>query len=333
MSATESLKSVIRMLELMRCLGRFDKTAGQLHEELGFDVSKRTVERDLKALAEAFPAHILCNDKSQPYGWRKAGDILSSMSLSDALSLQVIERTLKPLLPASVLDTLTAGFDEARAKLDKTKSDNHLAAWANKVRSVQPVMPMLSPKVDPDVLREVQEALLHEVQIDVEYQKRGASEAKKMPLNPLALVQRGLVSYLIATAKDYTEPYLYALHRMRSAQRNSFAIPKIQPAFDLDAYLAQGKLQFSDDEASGQQIVLEARVAEWLKKILEETPLSEDQRIEDDDGRWRLTATVRDSSQLKWWLLSQGCAIEVLAPAPLRERIAQSLKSAAQAYA
>lgn len=77
---------------------------------------------------------------------------------------------------------------------------------------------------------------------------------------------------------------------------------------------------------------LEAALSDGLAQILRETPLSEDQEIKEQDDAVNLTATVADSWQLRWWILSQGDGIEVVAPEELREEIALSLKRAAGQY-
>jgi predicted DNA-binding transcriptional regulator YafY len=53
--------------------------------------------------------------------------------------------------------------------------------------------------------------------------------------------------------------------------------------------------------------------------------LSEDQIIENFDADHVLvTATVRDTSQLDWWLLGFGCSARVFEPALLAGRIAEA---------
>ncbi len=54
-----------------------------------------------------------------------------------------------------------------------------------------------------------------------------------------------------------------------------------------------------------------------------ETRLAADQVVEDEgNDHFRLTATVNDTAQLHWWLLSFGSKVEVLEPAGLREEMA-----------
>jgi len=83
---------------------------------------------------------------------------------------------------------------------------------------------------------------------------------------------------------------------------------------------------------NGKTIRLSAVVSEWLKRILEETPMSVDQSFKLDGDDIRLTATVTDSWQLTWWLMSLGSEIEVVSPVALRRKIAGRLADAAAQY-
>ncbi|MNJ82579.1 hypothetical protein D3C77_820810 [compost metagenome] len=49
-------------------------------------------------------------------------------------------------------------------------------------------------------------------------------------------------------------------------------------------------------------------------------------QLEPDEDGHRLTATVQDSWQLRWWLLSQAGSIPVLEPVGLREEFIGHLK-------
>ena len=61
---------------------------------------------------------------------------------------------------------------------------------------------------------------------------------------------------------------------------------------------------------------------EHCAKHLYETPLSTDQKIiEYIPGYVSITATVRYTEQLVWWIRGYGSFIEVLEPKEIRERI------------
>lgn len=129
------------------------------------------------------------------------------------------------------------------------------------------------------------------------------------------------MTYLIATAFNYT------VHRIAAAVLT--AEPATRSSnFNLDTYIAQGGMLFG----SGENISLEAHISEDLAHILRETPIAEDMVLVQQGEQWRLSATLADSWQLRWWVLSQGTAIKVLAPQLLREAIVEELTQALAAY-
>jgi len=294
----------------------------------GFKVSKRTIERDLLALRETFPLE--CNDDTIPHLWRWIPNTqldIPGLTLAEALSLKLARDMVSPLLPPSALRALEPRFAQADNKLAALESGNATASWANKVRTVPPTLPLLPPAIDHAILETVQEALFHDEQLEVEYRGLGAALASPQRLHPLGLVARGVTLYLVATAFGYTDPRTYALHRFTQASRTGEPVAR-PPGFDLDAFIAEGALQFGN----GQTLRLEAWVSESLARVLDETPLAADQTLELVEDVHYLTASVLDSWQLRWWLLSQGDEVIVAEPAELRAAIAETLESAAAAY-
>jgi predicted DNA-binding transcriptional regulator YafY len=147
-------------------------------------------------------------------------------------------------------------------------------------------------------------------------------------VSPLGLVARGNLLYLVCTLWDYTDILQLAMHRLRSATPTD--VPVTTPAgFDLDQYIAEGEFHYP----VGPEIRLEAQFHRGAATHLYETALSTDQVVTDLDADHVLvTATVRDTEQLHWWLLGFGDLVEVLAPAELRSSIAESVRNAARIY-
>jgi predicted DNA-binding transcriptional regulator YafY len=325
--------TVIRQWELLKRLPSrgAGKTARELAEalnEAGFWVSKRQIERDLGDLMESFP--IDCNNASTPYGWRWAPGAsadIPGLTLSEALSVHLIEETLRPLLPASVLRSVEPKFRQAAKQLANGQSVP-LARWGEKVRCIQPALPLQAPAVPAEVLEGVHAALLAEKQLQVTYRPMESEEGRPLTLHPLGLVQRGPVAYLIATAFAYTDRRLYALHRFQSVEITQ-AQANCPEDFDIDHYIAQGALQFTN---TGTSLKLLIAVNETIARILRETALSNDQEIRIKSDRTTVKATVADSWQLRWWLLAQGDAIEVLKPVALRREIATLCQRMAMMY-
>lgn len=333
MPAEENKNTLARQWEMLKMLPsrRPGVTARELSDRLqqeGFTVTKRTVERDLQALSAIFP--LSCNDQSTPWGWYFTPGCsleLPGLSLSEALTLKLVEQHLSRLLPATLMTSLANHFAEAGRKLDGMADSAPAARWTEKIRSVQPSQPLLTPEVDEAVLAPLQDALLRDRQMTVRYRKAGASDDVEYTLNPLALLQRGPVTYLVATAFTYADVRLYAVHRIRAITR--LDTPALRPdRFDLDSYIRQGGANFG----AGEEIHLRLRVDNKLAAYLAEAPLAEDMRMTPDGDSHLVEAHLPDTWQLRWWILSQAEQAEVLAPAELRDYIRQRLEATLGRY-
>jgi predicted DNA-binding transcriptional regulator YafY len=295
-------------------------------EDSGFSIDKRSVQRNLVDLSLTFP---ITNDEAKPaprWFWIKDASLdVPNLSITDALSIKMMQDYLTPLLPKAMLRALQSRFEQADNCL--TGKGNNLVKWPHKIRTVMPGQPLQSPVIADGVLEVVQQALLQEHQIKAQYQSRFSTDTTEYVLHPLALVQRGPVSYLVATAFSYEDVRLYALHRFTSVEllEDEAVIPK---SFDIDQYIKNGALSFG----SGEPFVLKLRIQADLKKTLTESPLSDDMTITPEGDAFLVTATVQDTWQLKWWIRSQGPQAEVLEPVALREEFCESLKQTLRLY-
>ena len=306
----------------------------------GYSVATHNIRRDLNALLPIHP-QLEINDNSKadegpinglPYGYRWVGKDLeptTGITLPEALSLVMVERYLSQSLPVLLTQSLNDIFSKAQQTLELHKK-SEITHWPDKIAVIQPAQTLIPPKVNQDVLTTVHEALLKEKQIRVVYQSTNqeTSKEKTYRLHPLGILQRGPVTYLSAMANDYEDAYIYALHRMKSAElldQDSRLIAN----FNLNSF-AQKQGHFG----SGEIINFKAKLCEHLATILEETPLSESQLITDVNktGFREINATLPNTWQLRWWILGEGERIEVLKPAELRSEIARTLNAAGQFY-
>lgn len=335
MSQRTERNTLSRQWEILRLLpsGGVGITASELENKLtglNFSVSKRTVERDLNELSRQFP--LFCNDKSKPYGWRwmdNASFDIPKLSISDCVSLAMAEEVITPLLPPSVLRPLKPRFDYAKKYLREVSQSNALARWTDKVAIRSPSMPLLPPNIDEQVLETVQQALMDEKRISVIYAGIWTSESKTLQLSPLGLIQRGTVLYIAATAFDYSDVRLYALHRVKFIESELVKV-NYPDNFTLEAYVESGAVEFGSHGA----IKFRARMLRGIVDYLVETPLSKDMRIADVNGdEWlEVTATINYTWQFRWWLGSQGAGIEVIEPASLRESLVNEVKELSRIY-
>ena len=307
--------------------------ARELNERLGldgFEVGKRTVERDLVSLSAIFP--LISDERSKPYGWSWSKDAeafaLPAMSPLQALTLELAHDHLANLLPASLLDTLAPYFKCAEGVLNSGDGVKKLASWRKKVAIVSAGQPLIPPNYSEEIIEAVHSALLADQQLEISYTSREHSETKTYPAHPLGIVQRGAVTYLVARLYDYTDIRLFAVHRIQAAKVLD------QPAntpegFNLSQYISQGAFGFEESGAIKLIVRFKTAAAEHLW----ETPLSLDQEIVPDQSGWvRLQATVPDTAQLRWWLKGFGGEVEVLEPTSLRDEFVNMAQSVGAIY-
>jgi len=248
------------------------------------------------------------------------------MDGATALSLKLLEQFIPQLLPPTLKDHLRPYVRQADAVLTEHTSA-HLGTWLDRVRVIPNSVPLRAPAIDDAVARTVYQALLDGKRFTAVYTARSA-EPREFVVSPLALVAKGPLLYLVCTLWDYADVRQLALHRIHTATPTD--TPVTPPAdFDLDRYIAEGEFHYP----VGPEIKLEARFYRGAAAHLHETPLSTDQTITDlDTDHVLVTATVRDTEQLHWWLLGFGDLVEIVAPPALRDEISLTLRSASVAY-
>jgi predicted DNA-binding transcriptional regulator YafY len=326
-------KNFARLLDTLAILQRRQRlSTTEVRERLaarGHQVSARTVQRDLEDLAREQP--IECDALSKPYTWRwrdgAARISLPSMDWPEAISFHLLQTYLDGVLPASVKDGIEPYLSEAKRKLSQRFDQLPLRRWPDRVRIVHQGPPQMAPKVARSVHEAFLEAVLLGQRLSIRYRSFEAAVPKSYVISPLGLVQHGGVFYAPVRFGDHANVRTVALHRVQRAQ--VLDEPSGIEDFDLEAWLADGALGFG-----GQELIqLHLRVFEGMGDRLQESPLSSDQKIDAlEDGSHRVTATVRDTVQLRRWLLSLGPRAEVLSPEPLRQAMRDTFNAAAARY-
>jgi hypothetical protein len=277
---------------------------------------------------------LVCDNRSQTYGWSWIADApsfdLPAMDGPTALTVRMIEQFIPTLLPPAIRDLLAPQFVRARAVLG-ANSDNPLKVWTDCVRIVPREMPLLPPTFNDDAVRIAYDSLLARERFTAEYRSPATDtdELKTYEVSPLGLVARGNVLYLVCTLWDYQDIRQLALHRVVTASPTNKPVATPE-GFDLDRYIETGEFQYP----VGPMIELKAEFIRAAAAHLYETPLSEDQSIQElDADHVRVIATVRNTAQLRWWLSSFGPLVEVLEPVEIRQSLIKSVKALFNVYA
>lgn len=306
-----------RTLAMLRHIPRYPRridtvSLRSLLEGMGYEISLRTIQRDLNKLSERFP---LESDESKPQGWwwsKDAGVLdIPGLDPQTAMVFKMVEEHLKPVLPTTTLAVLKPWFESASRVLHG--SGLPVTNWPSKVRVIPRGMPLLPPKVDPSVQNAVYTALLDEKQLKVAYRAKTSDSPREHILDPLAMVQRGSLIYLVAATRTRPQPFQMLLHRMLSAEILDESAMMI-PGFDLDQYIAEGGLNY----VLGPPVALVLKLSASAISAVTDTPLAEDQVIEKcEDGWFEVRATVPNTVELRAWMRGFGSEAELVSPAEL----------------
>ncbi len=296
------------------------KSTREIREELleqdsEYDVSVRSIQRSLEMLSARFPIASEMRGRANYWYWidKHALTQIPAMGEPTAFVLRLASDYLKPLMPASALRRLEPYFRHA----DEVISGTSLGRWIKRARIVGRGPLLQPPDVKDEVLETVSAALMNNRQMEVAYRSRTGTRAQRIVLNPLGMVSRDGVVYLVATSWEYEDTRHYVLHRMAKPVLLETPVQS-PPKFDLSAHI-QEELRFSYPVNPGS-LPLRALFAREAAFHLTESRLSPDHRTTEwKDGRVLLEATVPDTADLRWWLLGFGSAVEVLGPASLRE--------------
>lgn len=326
--------TLLRQWAMLRLIPRYPRKVDsvKLQNDLaraGHDINLRTIQRDLNKLSAVLP---LLADDAKPQGWSWRADAqaldLPALDPQAALTFKLVESYMRNLLPASTLDYLQPWFRTASGVLKQ--HSNGLAHWPDKIRVLPRGLPQKAPDIAPEVAQAVYEAVLQERQLQIAYpDKSEQAEPRSHTIHPLALVVRDRVVYLICVFEGYADPRQLGLHRILSATvlDETAQRPK---GFSIDVYIAEGEFGIV---LNPRPIVLEAEFLRHVAIHLHESPIADDQVIEDvDEDNVLLRATVPDTLELRLWLKSFGDEVAILSPFFLRNEFLEMSENLIQYY-
>lgn len=199
----------------------------------------------------------------------------------------------------------------------------------DKVRVVPRGMRLLCAPIQGGVFDTVSRALYDDKQLELTYMAASNRSGKpsQYAVHPYALLHRGTITELVGKIDGDKKVRRWLLHRVKAA--TVLEAPSVIPgSFDLESYV-QRELAMP---FSGEDILFKAWVRSDAVNHVTETMLDEAQKIESVDDGVIVTARLRETVELKWWILGLGERIEVLKPQSLRDHIAQTVKAMAKRY-
>jgi predicted DNA-binding transcriptional regulator YafY len=303
---------LVSLLLLLQTRGQL--TAGELAREL--EVSVRTVYRDVEALSEAgVPIYA----ERGPYGGIRLVEgyrtRLTGLTVDEAEGLflsglpgPAAELGLGTVVAAARLKVLAAMPPELRSRAARISERFHLDApgWFRSSDET-PHLQALSTAVWED-----RRAL-------VEYD-RGDHTTERL-LEPLGLVLKGGVWYIVASSEGQTRTYRVSRMRDVTLTEERFSRPE---RFDLAAYWSDATTAF---EAAVERVDVTLRIdpdrLEALASVFGESTLQAAEQLDtpDPEGWVHLRLRLDWPNEVHRRLLPLGATIEVLDPPEVRDRL------------
>ena len=122
---------------------------------------------------------------------------------------------------------------------------------------------------------------------------------------------------------------MFALHRFIEVDETEEPKRKLAD-FNIDDWVGRGGFDADQHE---ETIRLVARFSPKVGDHLFETPVEGQRSLTVcDDSRLELTADIRDTHQLRWWLRGFGPDVEVIEPTNMRDWLAQGALEQSRLY-
>jgi predicted DNA-binding transcriptional regulator YafY len=310
----DRLLSILLLLQVHRRV-----TARDLARRL--EVSERTILRDMDALSGAGVP--VTAERGAGGGWSLLDDYQTKLTGLNAAEI----RSLFLARPARLMADLGLG-QEAEAALIKLQASmppaSRLQADFARQRILVDTRGWRDPAESVTCLPVLLDALWRERQVRFVY-SRVLGEPGERTADPLGLVAKGSVWYLVARVED--APRTYRVSRMREAA--VMEQPSVSPAgFDLAQYWARSAEEFREKLPRYYATFLAANeVMRWVRyrgwRVEQETAEQNAVRV-----RMRFDA----EAEALQFALSFGGDIEVLEPNELRAKVLAGARAVMERY-
>ncbi len=331
----DRLLSILLLLQVRRRI-----TAGELARRL--EVSERTIHRDMEALGAAGVPVVA--DRGVGGGWRLLEEYRTNLTGLNDAEIQALFLTRPPRLladlgldkasEAALIKLLAALPSGSRHSAEDARQRIYVdtAGW-RKYEEAVPCLPAL------------QDAVWRERRLRFTYARAGGDAPSERVVDPLALVAKGSVWYLVAAVEG--EPRTYRVSRITSAQVLDEPAAR-PPGFDIAAYWERSSTEFQAAiprfEATLRvhpSLLASLRAGERYTRVLREfgrgaasEPGERSGREAPDPSGWvTMDVTFEGEHNAAEYILGYADRIEVLAPDALRALIIAAAERVLALYA
>ena len=297
-------------------------------EERGFSESKRTIYRDLEALALAgFPLFPDSDQETnQKWSLERTAKITQYLILTarELFALFVARGALKPLESTPFYEDIEKVFTKLEQKLG-IKQSEYLETLDDEIR-FEPG-PKWGLGINPDILDTVRTACSKGFALKALYYSVNSKTETVRTLGPHYLYYAKGGLYLVAEDLADKKVKVFALPRIKSTEMTEdvYQGKVITP----EEFFNGGMSVFTGSKPEEIAIEFSEDVAQFVK---ERRWHSSQRTVNLDGGRIRVTLELGQTPELVSWVLSFGPGAKVVSPTSLAERVAAKAMEIAKVY-
>jgi proteasome accessory factor B len=309
------ISRIIKLLTTLQSSKQF--SVEELIEHIG--VSRRTFFRDLKVLQEVGVPYRF-NLQTGTYSVDPEFFLPSvDLNMPEALALLMLVHEGAKHLPLPF---------QSSAMLGGLKIENNLPAEIQKYCNA--TLESISIKPDSHAPMEtldnvfwlLQRAAHRKHKVKMSYHSVYDKANIKITLNPYHIHYNNRAWYVIGHSSIHKEVRTFKLNRIEKLEvlDSCFIADK---NFGVDGYFGKAWSMIPEGKIYHVELLFSARVA---RNVTEVHWHSTQKVTHNDDGTTTLEFRVDGIGEIAWWVLGYGDQVEVIKPAALRKRIAQTAK-------
>ena len=309
-----------RLIRIMSIAETIRKEPGITYSDLSeeFDVSERTVRRDINVLEQAgFPVQNynglrFLSDVELPRVEFSPGEVIFLLLMIDFMARYEIDSEV----PYSLFDKLKDLLPEK---------------MMNKYQKVQKsilIHPHKNRKDGREAVKRLKEIIQSQNGIEIHYHSHSSKETTWRKVDPYGVFFKNKAWYMIAYCHNHHEIRIFRCNRIKKIKSlaEKYEIPR---GFDQEEFLSG-----SFDIMKGEPTKVKIRFHEEIAPFIEETTFSyyEKKTREKDKNGLIYEVEVDNWREVFSWVLSFGSMAEVLEPHWMREKIVEELEKIENLY-
>lgn len=290
-----------------------------------YEVSQKTIQRDVDFLRDQMNAPIEYDRERQGFYYKDKNWFLPALSLSegDLFVLLVATKALDAYRGTPVAKELERVFTKITDLLPDRISLKPELVFSRFSFTSPPSKP-----VDEKVWTCVVRGLLHQQYVKVRYQAFEAREPKDHLIAPYHIANLQGEWYVLGSSDSHEGVVQYAVSRIKSASlgETHFEIPA---DFDPGKLVGRTFSRFVGGKSHPIRLLFDKQMAPW---VLDRVWHPKQKIVKRKGGETEISFNAAGLFEVYRWVLAWGSHVKVLEPLELRQMVADEIKRMAKVY-